>query len=176
MMLYRHSHFSGFCSVLIRSGCSELRTSGVAIRDRIWVSALALRGYSPDCSLGEKPLFSSILMKLRSCNKTQCPARSKHRWTTNNRLVVDNTSDSGSPCDWQREQPGALSKLRVLGSARPPSSWTQLCKSWLHLGLLQAAVLWILWLSLAKGVSGISPAVSRNLGGTWLLLLSLSLW
>lgn len=60
---------------------------------------------------------------------------------------------------------------------------TQLCKPWLHLGLLQAAVLFILCglsslpgLSLARAVSGISPAVCRNLGGTWLLLLSLSLW
>lgn len=87
-MLYGHSHFSAFLQFP-----DTLREFRVEIFwpcnwDRIWVSAVALRGYSPDCSLGgKKPLFSSILTKiLRSCNKAQCPARSKHHWVTSQQV------------------------------------------------------------------------------------------
>lgn len=139
---------------------------------------------------GEKRLFSSILMKLRSCNKAQCSPRHEHHWTTSQQV-------GHRQHKWHAIlallATGTVNKLELCSSSGCHDLhmlsdhehwWLQLCKSGQNLGA-QVAVSLQLWhpilssltsLSLAKCMSGISPAIFRKLVGTWLALLSLSLW
>lgn len=111
-------------------------------------------GIQSCCLTREKPLFCIFLMKLRSYSKAQCPPRHKHHWTTSQQvghrqqkwhailaLLATSTVNSMELCS-----SSGCHDLHVLPAH---GHWClQLCKSWLHLGLLQGvqgAVLSGLW-------------------------------
>lgn len=93
----------------------------------------------------EKSPFSSNLMKLRSYKKAQCPPRHKHHWTTSQQVghrqhkwhVILALLATGTVKNLELCSSSGCRDLRVLpvhGHRCP-----QLCKSWLHRGLLQGA-------------------------------------
>lgn len=132
-------------------GCQGCNFPALCLRQNL-VFCCVFRGIQSCWLTREKSLFSSILMKLRSYNKAQCPPR--HHWRTNQQVghrqhklhVILAVLATGTVNNLELCSSSGCCDLHVLPAH---GHWClQLCKSWLHLGLLrgvQGAVPLGLW-------------------------------